>query len=362
MITGGSANHLSAVEAKSRAHALAFGPFAFQASMSLRDLGILAALDKAGTTPRTEGALAEETGLSEYAVSVLLDFGAHLGLVAREDGGWLLDKVGHFMLHDEMTRVNCDFTRDVCYHALDYLDESLRKGEPAGLHTLGPWSTVYEGLAELAEPARTSWFRFDHLYSDRVFNDLLPLIFDRPVKQLMDVGGNTGRWARRCLEHDPEVTVTLVDLPGQLEKAQERLAEAGHTERVGFHAADMLDDSQPLPEGADVIWMSQFLDCFSADQIVGILRRARAAMGAQTRLFIVELFPDRQAFEAAAYSLDATSLYFTCVANGNSRMYPERQFTALLAGAGLVVEQSWDNVGVGHTALCCRLDHTNTDS
>ena len=61
-----------------------------------------------------------------------------------------------------MTRVNFDFTRDVCYQAAAHLDASLAEGRPAGLQTLGPWATLYEGLSALPEPARKSWLAFDH--------------------------------------------------------------------------------------------------------------------------------------------------------------------------------------------------------
>lgn len=345
---------MSAIEAKSQAQALAFAPFSFQAAMALRDLGILEVLGSVRRPGLPLPELAERAGVSEYGVSVLLDFGEHLGLVEGEEGRWALGKVGYFFLHDEMTRVNADFTHDICYDALRYLTRAVRTGQPAGLSSLGPWDTLYQGLSSLPEPARSSWFNFDHLYSDRVFSDLLPLVFDRPVQQLLDVGGNTGRWARCCLEYSPDVHVTMVDLPVQLERAAEEMKAAGWTERVEYHAADLLSDQSRLPAGADVIWMSQFLDCFSADQIVSILRRARQVMGGEARLFIIELFPDRQAFDAAAFSLDATSLYFTCVANGNSRMYRYAEFARLLEAAGLEVVQEWDGVGVGHTALYCR--------
>ncbi len=44
--------------------------------------------------------------------------------------------------------------------------------------------------------------------------------------------------------------------------------------RIDFHAINLLDTTQKIPQGADVIWMSQFLDCFSKEQIVAILENA----------------------------------------------------------------------------------------
>ena len=99
--------------------------------------------------------------------------------------------------------------------------------------------------------------------------------------------------------------------------------------------------------------MSQLLDCFSAAQIVAVLRKVRDALPAGGRLWILELFWDRQRFEAAAFSLQQTSLYFSCVANGNSQMYDSRVFLALLPQAGLAVTRMTDGVGRFHTLVEC---------
>lgn len=348
------AGAISAVDAKSYAQWLAFSPFVFYATVAMRDTGLLKAIADGGRTGLDIATASSRTELSEYSVSVLLDFGVHLGLVRKVGDSFILDKVGHFVLHDEMTRININFTRDVCYNALPFLEEALRKNEPSGLRTLGPWNTLYEGLTALAEPAKSSWFQFDHFYSDRVFDVLLPIVFERPVRNLLDVGGNTGRWALKCLQYNPDVRVTLMDLPPQLEEARRNIEAAGFGDRASYHAADLLDETQPFYEGADAIWMSQFLDCFSADQIRQILSRAAATMDSDTILYIVELFPDRQAFDAAAMSLDATSLYFTCIANGNSRMYHYDQFKQLVNDTGLRIERQIEDIGVGHTVLLCR--------
>lgn len=78
--------------------------------------------------------------------------------------------------------------------------------------------------------------------------------------------------------------------------------------------------------------MSQFLDCFSPDQIVTMLGNVAQVMKPGARLCIMELFWDAQKFEAASFSLNATSLYFTCMANGNSRFYSAEKFYHYGAG------------------------------
>lgn len=344
----------TALEAKSKAQWIAFAPFVFQATVTIRDCGLLAAID-AG---RNEGAdldeLVRKTGISLYGVRVLLDFALDIGLVVRAGSFYTLGKVGYFVLNDDMTRVNMNFTRDVCYRALESLEESVRNGVPAGLTALGEWKNLYDGLTRLPEPASDSWFRFDHFYSDRVFDEFLPVVFGSPVTEILDIGGNTGRWAERCLTYDSRVHVTIMDLPRQVEAARENIQAAGYGNRFNGYPLDVLRDSGAYYQGADVIWMCQFLDCFSESEILRILEKVVVVMDANTVLYIVELFWDRQKYDAARFSLNAVSLYFTCIANGKSRMYHSDDMKRLVEQSGLKIIQERDDIGEGHTVLCCR--------
>jgi hypothetical protein len=103
-----------------------------------------------------------------------------------------------------------------------------------------------------------------------------------------------------------------------------------------------------------VWWMSQFLDCFDEEQIVRILKKIAAVMKPDARICIMEIFWDRQAYEAGAFSLNASSLYFTCMANGNSRFYSAENFLSCIKKAGLEVQQQTNHLGVGHTLMVCK--------
>ena len=91
------------------------------------------------------------------------------------------------------------------------------------------------------------------------------------------------------------------------------------------------------------------------EQIVSILKRATAAMTADTRLYIMETLWDRQRFEPAAFCLTMTSFYFTCIANGNSKMYNTEDLEKCISEAGLEIERIYDNLGQGHSIVVCRL-------
>lgn len=348
------ATYQTGVDAKFEAQKIAFAPIMFHAARVLRDSGILAAVQNSRLGLSVDE-IAERTGVSRYGVDVLTEAGLGANLLrVRDDGRFGITKTGWFLLNDELTRVNMDFAGDVCYEGMSHLDEALEEEKPAGLKVLGQWDTIYRGLSSLPDPAKSSWLAFDHHYSDKAFPDAFPLVFDPAPARLLDVGGNTGRWALHCLANDPDVHVTIADLPTQLGMAEEKIARAGYADRVSYHAIDLLNPAQSLPKGHDAIWMSQFLCCFSEDEIVSILERARDAMGEETRLFVLDTYSDRQEFEASSYCLRAISLYFTVFANGNSRMYRAQDILDCLARAGLRVDQDRDQVALAHTLLRAR--------
>ncbi len=344
----------SAIQAKSDAQKLAFAPIMFQAAKSLRDLGILKSLrmNKQGLTISE---VAEKTNLSEYGVKVLLEAGLSMEMVFVKDDKFFLSKTGWFILSDELTRINMDFTNDVNYLGMFSLLDSVKTGKPTGLQNFGNWNTIYEALPELPEKVKQSWFAFDHFYSNFAFSEILPYLFEDKPSTILDVGGNTGEFSIKCAEYNEHVKVTILDLPGQLNTAKENIRNRGFEDRISLVSTDLLDHSIPFPKNNDIIWMSQFLDCFSQEDIVELLLRARNAMDEGSSLFILETFWDKQKYEASTYSLHATSLYFTNIANGCSQMYYSEDLYKLIDKAGLAIVKSYEDIGVSHTLLKCKV-------
>ena len=240
---------------------------------------------------------------------------------------------------------------------LFHLEEALKEGKPSGLKVFGEWPTIYEGLSSLPEQVQKSWFGFDHFYSDESFAAALKIIFDgeKKVRRLLDVGGNTGRWAMQCVGYNKDVEVTIMDLPQQLEMMRAQTAGKDGADRIHGYGCNLLDESVKFPTPAfDVIWMSQFLDCFSEEEVTSICRRAAESMNEDSRLYIMETFWDRQKYETAAYCLTLTSIYFTALANGNSKMYHSDDMERCVNNAGLEVEKIVDGLGLGHSIMICK--------
>lgn len=344
----------SAITALEEAHKIAFAPFVFQSSVSLKKLGVLTLIfdyrKKGGLTIEE---LSNQLSISTYGLGVLLEIAESANIVEKTKEKYSLTKTGYFLNFDKTVAVNLNFTNDVCYEGLYHLNDAIKNGKPEGLKVFGDWDTIYEGLSELEPETQNSWFEFDHHYSDGIFEEALDYVFRSKPKTIFDIGCNTGKFTLQCLRANPTVALKLFDLPGQLNKALLAVEAAGFKDRVSGQPINWLLPNPEINGSPDTIWMSQFLDCFSESEIVTILSACVKTMSLDTELIIVETFTDRQKFEKAKFALEATSLYFTALANGTSKMYPSNVFKQLIEKAGLTVAEDHP-LGDYHTLLVCK--------
>jgi ubiquinone/menaquinone biosynthesis C-methylase UbiE len=342
-----------AVQAKFDAQKIAFGPIMFQAARVMRNLGILNVLHQNRRKGLTNREVAINCDLPFYGVKVLLEAGISMEMFYVRNNRFFLTKTGWFILNDPLTNANIDFVQDVNYKGFFYLQESIKNGLPEGLKAFGKWDTIYEALSKLPADVQKSWFGFDHFYSDTAFPEIMTAIFESKPKRLLDVGGNTGKFAILCAKSNPDVHVTILDLPGQLEKARNAIEAEGLQDRIDLIAINLLDHTVAYPTGYDAVWMSQFLDCFGPSDIVKLLEKAKNAIQNDGSIYILETYWDRQKYEASMYSLHATSLYFTCMANGNSQMYHSNDMYEMVKETNLTICKEWDNIGISHTLFQC---------
>jgi hypothetical protein len=341
----------SAFAARFEAQKIAFGPVVFQCVRYAWKRGMLQALGDAGSEGLTVEQLAASEKWSAYVLKLVLETCLSAGVVYLKDGHYVLDKAGYCILTDAITQININFTHDVCYQGLFELEQSLDQEKPIGLAHLGSWATIYEGLSALPEPAKTSWFDFDHFYSDTSFPSIMPDVFASAPKRIMDIGANTGKFSYAALSYNAEAQLHLVDLPVQLKVAEENLRAQELHERAHFHPTNLLDQAAPLPANMDLIWMSQFLSCFSEAAIASILQRVAQALVPNGQVLIMDTFWDRQQYDIAAYCLINTSPYFTAMASGNSKIYESGDYIRLAEAAGLKLLTARDGIGYCHSLL-----------
>lgn len=337
-------------QAHTLANVLSLSPFLFQALATMRDTGLLAAVLASRRRGLDLEEAAEVSGLSPYGVQILVDMGRSVGLFRPSDDGRLLGTpFAHFLINHRGIDVQFGLSQKFAWGGLSDMTEALRTRSPEGLKSFGDWTTLYPHLSELPDDAREAWFDWDHHYSDSAFAGALEIVLAGEPRVLLDIGGNTGRFARQYLARHPQGSVVLQDLPQQLEVADRELAP-GHAGRYLLHACDVLDPGQPFFSGADCAWMSQFVCCFSEEQLVPLLRRTAAALPPGAPIYVLDTFWDRQTEPSAEFSLHAASLYFAVFASGDGKMYAASDLLRWGEEAGLQVTGD-HAIGAYHTLL-----------
>lgn len=145
-----------------------------------------------------------------------------------------------------------------------------------------------------------------------------------------------------------------MDLPQQIKLAKQTIYEKNINNISTIEANILMDDSL-IPTGFDIIWMSQFLDCFKEEQILYILNKIKKTLTDNSEVCIMEPFWDRQNNETAAYCVINTSPYFTAMANGYSKMFKYSDFEKLVLESGLAIIETIDNIGLCQTIIRCKL-------
>ncbi|MCF6245717.1 MAG: methyltransferase, partial [Sulfurovum sp.] len=309
----------SALEAQYAAQKIAFAPVIFQVAKSMRDLGILEVLYSHDKEGLTLDEISQKVKLSTYGVKTLLETSLSADIVKCTKNKYYITKTGYFLLKDKMTNINMNYNHYVNYQGLYYLKESIKEEKAIGLKVFGNWDTIYPALSTLPKEAQESWFTFDHYYSDSSFDEAIQILLKNKPKSLLDIGGNTGKFSMLLAQSNPDISITICDLPEQITLAKKNIKDAKLEQRIDFIAQDILDEKQEIPTNYDIIWMSQFLDCFKEEDIITLLKRMKQNMSKNTLIYIMEPLWDRQRFETSAYCIINTSPYFTAMANGYSK-------------------------------------------
>ena len=279
-------NKTSIIDALNDAQYLAFAPLAFQALSSMLDLGIIEFLDK---KPSSEKEIMKSLNLDEYTVRTLLEIGILNKVINEEKGIFSLTKMGEMFLYDDMTKVNFNYVKDVCYLGASEMTNCFKGRQPRGLQKfVGDYPTIYPALTLLPEKMRKSWYEFDHLYSDNCFEEVFSII-TKKYNSIIDIGGNTGKFEKLCLLHDRNFDITMLDLKVNIDK----IKDEPELKNCKFHPINVLDKSPKYPQMKNcAILMSQFLDCFSKSDILKILADLKKNKDEKTSIYILEPYTD----------------------------------------------------------------------
>lgn len=152
------------------------------------------------------------------------------------------------------------------------------------------------------------------------------------ARRLLDVGGGTGIYSLALLRANPKLHAVIWDRPEVLKVAREFAAEHDLSDRVDLVPGDMF--AGPLPEGCDVILLSNILHDWDVPECRKIVGRCAAALPPGARLLIHDVFLNDALDGPLPVALYSANLF--CVTEG--RAYSAAEYREFLSDAGLTPE------------------------
>jgi demethylspheroidene O-methyltransferase len=171
---------------------------------------------------------------------------------------------------------------------------------------------------------------------------------------LLDVGGGDGGFACAAAAQAPALQVMVFDLPGVVQGAVQRFAQAGLSGRCTAHGGDFFCDE--LPRGADLITLLRVVHDHDDARVLRLLGAVRRALAPGGRLLLAEPLADTPGAKAMGHAYFG----FYLLAMGRGLPRSEARLRELLSKAGFVrVQRLATPLPLQASALLAEVDCQN---
>jgi predicted O-methyltransferase YrrM/predicted transcriptional regulator len=219
--------------------------------------------------------LAENNRLDARAVTRLLDALVTYGILSKENGRYSLTQEGSFLSEDHP-----DTTLPMMRHMNElwgtwsHLTDAVRYGK----------NPERVPVPEKDEKTMKAFIGAMHVVARRLSAQIAEELDLSGYRKLLDIGGASGTYTIAFLLKNPEMQAVIFDLKKVLPMAEERLSEAGISDRVAFVSGDFYKD--PLPEGCDLALLSAIIHQNSPQQNLALYKKIHQALLAGGTLMI----------------------------------------------------------------------------
>jgi hypothetical protein len=211
--------------------------------------------------------------------------------------------------------------------------ERLRTNHPAGAQTRGRGvAFIYREGLDSAMEREDSARSLTLALAGRARNVAPALAGACPLpaaRRLLDVGGGSGLYSIAYLQAHPGLEAVVWDRPEVLKVALELATAAGVADRLVCRPGDMFTDA--VPEGADVVLLSNVLHDWDVPECRALVARLAAALPEGGRLLVHDVFLNDALDGPLPVALYSAAL-FTLT---EGRAYSAAEYRAWLAEAGL---------------------------
>jgi hypothetical protein len=248
--------------------------------MAGAELDLFAAIGAAGNTAPE---IAQAAGGDVRGVTILLDSLAAIGILEKTGAHYrnapgVADALtaGGRKSYLAMVRHQAN-----CLRRWSRLADTIKAGEPVPLPAsvlgeAGDKASFIEAMNDISGPV-----------AGQLVGDIAGQV---KFTHVLDVGGASGTYTLAWLAANPAARATLFDLPHVIPMARQRLGDAGMLGRVHLIAGNFETDE--LPRGADLAWVSAIIHQQSRAENVELFRKCARALPAGGAILIRDIVMD----------------------------------------------------------------------
>ncbi len=271
---------------------------AYQVPAVLGAAAQLGVFDRLVEGPRNGRSLAEACGCDARGIEVLLNALVAARVLTKSEGRYALpERLAPYLQSDSPDSVVPMLRhQEVCLRRWSQLAFVVRSGRPAQV----------EASVRGEEADRESFIEAMDVVSRPVARSLVREVAPASFRCVLDVGGGPGTWTLAWLELQPNARAILFDLPEVLPIPRRRLERAGVLERVQLVGGDFYCD--PLPTGADVVWLSAIIHQNSREQNRALFRKIADSLPPGGQLLIRDVVMNEDRTRPPAGALFAVNM------------------------------------------------------
>ena len=270
---------------------------------------------------RSASEVAAATCCDLRAVTIVLDALASVGVIVKYGE--------QYSISPELAPFLCEAFPQSVIAMLRHQANCLRNWSrlPWTVHSGKP---EYPGTSIRGEDAdKASFIEAMHVVSRGIADELVQEIHPGKVCCVLDLGGASGSWTTAWLKAEPQSCAIIFDLPHVISMARERFATSPFSDRIELFAGDYNTDN--LPKGADLAWVSAIIHQNSPDQNRALYRRIAEALEPNGWIYIRDIVMEPSRTDPVAGALFAVNM-LSATEGGNSYCLDEIQDDLQSAG------------------------------
>ncbi|NUV55125.1 methyltransferase domain-containing protein [Streptomyces coelicolor] len=308
-----------------------FGHAAFQYLNAACELGLPDLVAEKQELTRDE--IRDALSLQDRAVDILLLGCTSLGILVKQDGRYRLAGVIKDLMDEGDWQRFVDtvaFEQYIVYEGqLDFTD-SLRENRNVGLRRVrGSGRDLYHRLAENPHLEQV-FYRYMRSWSELANKHLVQELDLSGRRHLLDCGGGDAVNAIALAQANPDLKVTVFEIPASGSIAEKKIAQAGVGDQVSVITGDMFAD--PLPTGCDVVMFAHQLVIWTPEENTELLRRAYDVLPKGGQLVIFNSMSNDEGDGPVVAALD--SVYFAALPAEGGMIYSWATHERCLREAG----------------------------